>query len=57
MAYMLEARLFGRAPGLAQTRRRTPLADDPLGAARGIIFGIIGSTLLFWLPLTLLIWG
>jgi hypothetical protein len=54
---MLEARLFGRAPGLPQTRRRTPLADDPLGAARGIVFGILGSALLFWLPLTLLFWG
>jgi hypothetical protein len=57
MAHMLEARLFGRAPGLPQTRRRTPLADDPLGAARGIVFGILGSALLFWLPLTLLFWG
>lgn len=55
MSYMLEARLFGRAPGLPQTRRRPPVADDPLGAARGIVFGILGSTLLFWLPLTFLI--
>ena len=56
MAYSLEARLFHRAP-VRSTQRRTSVADDPLAAARGIVFGILASTLLFWLPLTLFIWG
>ena len=57
MAHMLEARWFGGAPDVRYTSKSPPLADDPLGAARGIAFGILASTLLFWLPVAMLIWG
>jgi hypothetical protein len=29
------------------------LSDDPLGAARGIIFGVLLSLVGFWLPLSI----
>ena len=58
MEHMLEARWFGGAPDVRYTSQRRPLVQDSLGAARGIAFGVLASTLLFWLPLALLLtWG
>jgi len=57
MSHMLEARWFGGAPDVRYTSKSPPLVDDPLGAARGIAFGILASTLFFWLPVAMLIWG
>ncbi|HXU67400.1 MAG TPA: hypothetical protein VN707_08575 [Casimicrobiaceae bacterium] len=35
--------------------RPAPAADDPLAAARGILFGMMLSVLGFWLPLALVL--
>ena len=45
-------------PAVSFSRQRTraynpTLADDPLDAARGIIFGVMISVLGFWLPLAI----
>jgi len=39
-----------------RTRANNPtLADDPLDAARGVIFGVLISVLGFWLPLAIVL--
>jgi hypothetical protein len=55
MAHTLTA-WFDQASERRQLFRRTP-ADDPLGVARGIAFGVLASILLFWLPLAFLLSG
>jgi hypothetical protein len=56
MSHMLEARWFGGAPGVRYTSKVTPPVDDALGAPRGIAFGVLASTLFFWLPLAVFLW-
>ena len=50
MGHTLEARWFDRS----SLRRPTMSSrvEDPLGAARGIAFGVLAAILFFWLPLT-----
>jgi hypothetical protein len=51
MGSMLEARLFH---GTYDFRRRDAVSrttDDPLSAARGIVFAALASAAFFWLPL------
>jgi hypothetical protein len=50
MAHMLEARWFDRA-AMRELPRTTVRVQDPLGAARGIAFGVLAALLFFWLPL------
>lgn len=54
--YLGGARPRARPAGIYRTRQRlsrAPLADDPLDAMRGILFGVAISALGFWLPLAL----
>ena len=50
MGSMLEARLFHGTYGFRRQHHAVPL-EDPLSAARGIIFAALVSTAFFWVPL------
>ena len=51
MGSMLEARLFHATYDLRRRDGVSRRIDDPLGAARGILFAALASTAFFWLPL------
>jgi len=48
---MLEARLFHGAYGFPRPVGYARPIEDPLAAARGIIFAALASVAMFWMPL------
>jgi hypothetical protein len=51
MGSMLEARLFHGAYGFPRPVGYARPIEDPLAAARGIIFAALASVAMFWMPL------